>query len=512
MNTKWVYFGIIIVILVLAWFSVPQVWAQQSTRQQLKVLEAEGEFNCEIWQINDFLYKPVRINLSHQRVDNHQVSITTEGGGESFWDGSPETFQMVARDTDRYQAKIVLDYELKHEDPRQIFYQVFAKDNTLMMEGNWVHEGFTFCKIIQFFAQQAPEELTAEQIQQENNKFNADFREEQAQSNTTIETGILVFAIVLIIIGILVTVFFVIIIMSMNQMAGVSKRPAKKLNEMIDVVRNLADVMRLQTKYSMTEDKDMREKIVKMVDSKLGDLSIMFAGTKDKVNLKESFPSAESLVPEVGKPVSVVPPEKSETENAKQQKINEESYGEGYGTESLLKKGAQTKEEITLATLLDREDQEIKESLSDETDAETVEMSVKDIIPCDECGKDPDYVCEDCEKMFCKDHQNHKCKGAEKKSLGASSLISTITDKIVKSVFDKKDSIVTSDEKMQKLLDGGKSKEDVITLLVKEYMKIPYKEARKIYDDMGKEYEKGKTFPKAVRIQAMMERLVRSNR
>ena len=87
-----------------------------------------------------------------------------------------------------------------------------------------------------------------------------------------------------------------------------------------------------------------------------------------------------------------------------------------------------------------------------------------------------------------------------------------MTDKIIKSVFEKKDSIVTSDDEMQKLFDAGKSKDDVKNMLVKEYMKIPYKNARKIYDEMGEKYENHKTFPESVRVQAMMERLVKSDR
>ncbi len=195
MGTKLVYFGIIIMILVLAWFSVPHVWsaeAQQQTRRMLEILKQEGKENCEVFQINDFLYKPVRINLVHEPVTTHQVSITTEGGGEVFWDGSPETFQMVARDTDRYTAEIILDYDIKHEEPRQVYYQIISADRVLTMEGNWVHEGFTFCKIIDFFTDKAPTELTEEEIIDINNKFNADFRREQASTNTTIETGILV--------------------------------------------------------------------------------------------------------------------------------------------------------------------------------------------------------------------------------------------------------------------------------------------------------------------------------
>ena len=504
MNTKLVYFGIIVVILILAWFTIPQVWAQQSTRKMLQQLQAEGRSNCEVWQINNFLYKPVRINIVHQPVDKHIVSIKSEGGGEVFWDGSKESFQLVARDTDRYAAEIVLDYEVKHEAPRQVFYQVFAEGRNLVMEGNWVHEGFTFCKIIDFFIEEAPRELTPVEIQEINNQFNSEFRKEVASQNTTVETALLIDSIILIVVAILITVYFMIIIISQRAMAIVSRKPAKKLNQMIDAVRKLAEVMRLQSQYNMTTDKEMKEKLIKNVDDRLRDLAIMTAGTHQKIELVSSFPKPESLVIKGEKSLSTSPPVVDEI----QQKKNEDVYEQGYGTESLLQKGTQIKEEVTFAILSDTKSEVKPEQ---ETKQETIEVSIKDIKPCAYCKKPPDFFCEDCKQMFCKEHESHDCKGEEKKSLGKKDLISSITDKIVKSVMEKKDSITTNDDVMQKLFEDGKSKLDVKDLLIKEYMKIPYKEAREIYDDMFKKYNTKKTFPNSIRIEAMMERLLKSD-
>jgi len=257
---KVLVFLTLIGLLLSLFMIVPQANAQ-STRQLLQQLQSEGKSNCEVWFINDFLYKPVRINIVHQPVDNHQVSITSEGGGEAFWDGSKETFQLTAVDTDRYRVEVILDYEFKHEEPRQVFYQVFSQSRNLVMEGNWVHEGFNFCKIIDFWTEQAPEELSPEEIIEINNEFNADFRREVAKQNTTVETALLIVGITIVIIGIISTVYFMIIIISQRSMARISKKPAKKLNEMIDGVRKLADVLRLQTEYNMTTDKEMKEKL-----------------------------------------------------------------------------------------------------------------------------------------------------------------------------------------------------------------------------------------------------------
>ncbi len=505
MNTKLVYFGIIIMVLVLGWYSVPQVWGQQSTRQILQDLERQGITNCEVWQINEFLYKPVRIGLIHEAGDQ-TVSITSQDPESAVnWDGTKESFRMVTDSAGRHSVKIILDYDFKSEKPRQVYFQVFAQSNVLMMEGNWQHEGFTFCKIIDFWTVDAPTFLSAEEITEINNKFNSEFRAEVAEQNTTVENGLLIISITVAVVGILITLFFIVIIIAMRGMATVSKRPAKKLNEMIEKVRKLSDVLRLQTQYNMTTDKEMKENIVKMVDKKLEDLAIMSAGTNQKVQLESSFPKPESLVPnQTKKADSTIPPIEVETKfDAKQQKINEQAYEESLG----VFKHNIGKQEATFADVVEEIQEPEKESEED-----TIEFDIKDIKPCVYCKKAPDFYCQDCKGMFCKDHESHKCKDTEKKSLKKTDLISSLTEKIIKSVMDKKDSVVNSDEAIQKLLDDGKSKYDVKSKLINEFMKIPYEDARKIYDDLNKEFDKNKTFPKSLRIEALMERLVRSDK
>jgi len=495
--------GILIGLLIFPQFQEADA---QQTRQILQELESQGITNCEVWTINEFFYKPVRIGLIHERVDEHQVKITSQDPeSQVSWDGTKETFRLVTDSAGRHTVQVILDYEFKHEEPRQVYFQVFAESNVLMMEGNWLHEGFTFCKIIDFWTIDAPTFLTPEEITEINNKFNSEFRREVAEQNTTVESGLLIIAITVAVVGILITLFFIVIIISMRGMATVTKRPVKKLIEMIDKIRKLSDVLRLQTQYNMTTDKEMKENIVKIVDRKLEDLAIMSAGTNQKVQLESSFVKPESLVPNQSKKAdSIVPPVEVKTEfDEKQQKINEEAYEEALG----VQKHNIGKQEATFADITEEIEEPEKESEED-----TIEFDIKDIKPCVYCKKAPDFYCQDCKGMFCKDHESHKCKDTEKKSLSASDLISSLTEKIIKSVMDKKDSVVNSDEAIQKLLDDGKSKFDVKSKLINEFMKIPYKEAREIYDDLNKEFEKNKTFPKSLRIESLMERLVRSDK
>jgi len=224
----------------------------------------------------------------------------------------------------------------------------------------------------------------------------------------------------------------------------------------------------------------------------------MTVGTQQKMELQASFPKPESLVSKNESKVTPVIDEK-------QQKKNEEAYAEDYGVKTI----EMARPEVSFVDLIQDEDNQRKEIQSDKEE-KTDEVSIKNIKPCVYCGKEPDYICKDCNKMFCKEHESHKCKGKEKKSLGASDLISTLTQKIIKSVMEKKDSITNSDEEMDSLFSKGYTKSEIKNMLVKEYMKIPYKDARKIYDEIHKDYEKKKTFPISVRIEAMMERLVRS--
>jgi len=501
-------FAIVFLLSSLLW-TLPEVHAQQSTRQILKELESEGKTNCEVWQINDYLYKTVRITLVHDRITEHIVKVTSDDPESNVsWDGTKDSFRLVTDSSGRHRVEVILDYEFKHDEPRQVFFQVFAESNVLMMEGNWVHEGFTFCKIIDFWTVEAPHILTADEITEINNKFNADFRRESAEQNTTVENGLLVLSIVVVVLALLNTIYFLGLILTQRSLGKVADRPAKKFAQMTDKVRKLVDVLQLLMQHMLATDKEVKKEIVDKIDSKIRDIQIVAIGAKQKVEIRESFPEPNTLV--TPNNLSTSPPVKAETISAEQEKRNEEVYEEEYGV-----KKPDLKEEITFATLSDKEYDKRKESISHETDKQVesdqkyVEIKEEDVRPCVVCGKDPEYFCKACERMFCKDHEDHTCK---KKDGRAVSKINLIKDKIVDSFIERNDSITTSDEFLMKELDGGIKKDDIIKELIKEYMKIPFKEAKDKFVDMKKDYEKNKTFPKQIRNDAMLERLVRSDR
>ena len=258
---------------------LPKADAQIPTQQYVQRLEQEGKNNCEVFQINEFFYKPIRINMVHDRVKDHNVSIrSSDPASEVFWEGSFQTFQMVTDSTDRFDVEVILDYEQKHEEPRQIYYQIYAQDNVLMMEGNWSHEGFTFCKVFSFFANEQPYVPTFDDIQEQNNKFNADFRKEVASSNTSMQNGMITVSVVVLIVGIFTGLVFFLIIVSLKSMGRIGQKPVKKLDEMIGLVRSVSENLKLVSDHLLRTNANVKTEIVGEINNVLHDLSIVVSG------------------------------------------------------------------------------------------------------------------------------------------------------------------------------------------------------------------------------------------
>ncbi len=262
----------------------PNVFGQIPTQQYIQRLESEGKQNCEIFQINEFFYKPIRINMVHETVTDTEVSVKSgDPESEVFWEGSKQTFQLVTDSTDRYDVTVILDYEIKHDAPRQIFYQIYALDNQLMMEGNWVHEGFTFCKVFSFFAGEQPYVPTFDDIQEQNNKFNTEFRQESSLSLTTIQNGLITISVVVLIMGIFQGVTFFFIIISLKSMGRIGKKPVKKLDDMIGLVRTVSENLKLVSDRLLQSNTHAQKDIVEQVNRVLKDLSIVVMGLRGEL-------------------------------------------------------------------------------------------------------------------------------------------------------------------------------------------------------------------------------------
>lgn len=497
------YYVVVIVILSSSIiFIFPQANAQQSTRQMIQQLESEGKQNCEVWQINDFFYKPVRISITHETADPAQVKITSDDpASKVFWDGDRESFQLTTDSTDRHRVELIFNYAVKHDNPRQVYYQVFAQDRTLMMEGNWVHTGNSFCKVIEFWTQDPPHILTPVEIQEENNKFNSDFRKEVAEQSTTVQNGILILAIVIVITAILNTVYFISVILTQRNLGKVADRPAKKLNEMIEKLRKTNEAMELTTKNVLEKDDQFREQAIRKIDNSLKDLSIVVSNTQQRL---EMLASTQDQKPSPQIHDSTITPVKVDTSiDEQQEERNEEAYKIEYGLGGLKSQENQLQHKIHATAITDNE------KLAEQPQKEKVHEINFEEIKCSICKRQSEFFCDDCERMFCTRHQTHRCNDNRQKLLTKQNLLKVIKTRIIKSVIENKGTIFTDDELMMYHLDHGKTKNQIKEELVAGYRKIPFYDAKKIYDDMNKNYEKNKTFPKSIRLEAMLERLVK---
>jgi len=470
---------IIIVILTSVTIIIfPQADGQQSSRNILQDLQSQGKTNCMVWQINDFLYKPIRISLTHETVNEHQVKITSDDpASKVFWDGSKETFQLVTDSSDRHNVELILDYAVKHDQQRQVYYQVFAKDRTLMMEGNWVHKGDTFCIIMDFWTTEAPHILTAEEIQEQNNKFNSDFRAEVASQSTTTQNGLIILSIVVVVSSIMSVIFFISVILTQRNLGRVADKPVKKLNEVIEKLRKTTENTELATNSVLENDKQFREQSISKIDNALTDLSTVVLMAKQ--NLEITVKTHESRTD-------------TQMHDSTSTPVKVDIDLKTYGMES------QQQQKTPQVVPPTPSDSDIPKPTLPE-----MENYLNEVKVCSICQRQSEFFCSDCRQVYCIKHQRHRCKNSITKLLTKNDLIKNIKDRIIKSIIEKKQTIFTDDTMLMKELEV-----ELITV----YMKITYNDAKKIYEDMQKDFAKNKTFAKTIRIESMLQRLVKSVR
>jgi len=542
-------------------FLLPKADAQIPTQQYVQKLEAEGKNNCEVFQINEFFYKPIRINMVHDRVKDHQVSIrSTDPESEVFWEGSFQTFQMVTSSTDRFDIEVILDYEIKHKEPRQIYYQIYAMDNILMMEGNWVHEGFTFCKVFSFFAGEQPYIPTFDDIQEQNNKFNADFRKEVALSNTSMQNGMITVSIVVLIVGIFVGLVFFLIIVSLKSMGRIGKKPVKKLDEMIGLVRSVTENLKLVSDHLLRTNANTKTEIVGEINHVLKDLSIVVTGLRGdlvksghlkdvpETEVSKSSPAttktkAQTIV-EKSKIVDGVMENQNKPNTPEQEKTNEDSYEEGYGVKDNI-----IPREVTFAStdlmeddidkpsnpeepVVEKTKEVPKDKISDkpipkekidvdvpsksrkskaevEEEEKIISIDNAEIKPCATCGAKPDAICGQCDKQFCNKHTDHECSNEKKEETDPVFDVAKQGAKFLSKhlLSDKEKPNILDKGEVERRLEKGDDEQDVEDDIADEYFKTPRNDNLVTYGHLQKAERKIRSRANQIRVGAMLRTL-----
>jgi len=310
MNSKWVYFGIILVILVLAWYSVPFVWAQElrkNPEQLLRELRSQGLTNCEIMQIHQNFYLPIRIELTHDPVTEQLLETSSTDPESSLQLVKRNNFLSIATDSpDRHVIKVVLDYQTKHNDPRIVFYKLFSESNLLIQEGNWVHEGFQFCKVFDILIGDAPHILTADEIQDANNKANRENFDETIGLLESSQQWVILIGIIVVLNGLIqggVTWMFFLVRKKDNAR---SLSLMKKQNTLVTKTEQIAENMILQSQKREIDWHNYQERFMNMWNKAFMDLGIVKAIHDKETIIANTLPNPADLAitePEEEKPI-----------------------------------------------------------------------------------------------------------------------------------------------------------------------------------------------------------------
>lgn len=158
---------IVIYIVGSAWALSSVAFAQLSVEQLSSILEDREYDNCEFIVIAEGMYRPVRIEITYPSTD--QVIPNTRGllrdAGEFSANFGNTKYSFETNATENFEIDLRLIYDDFNEDqPRQVYYEFITQDSIRKVSGNWEIENNIFCKVINFWTDDAPEQRTEEEL------------------------------------------------------------------------------------------------------------------------------------------------------------------------------------------------------------------------------------------------------------------------------------------------------------------------------------------------------------
>lgn len=239
--------------------------AQLSIEGTLEDLADAGNPNCEVLQINEFLYAPVRLELEHEKATTKVPDIKArDPASEPQYEARPDAFIFETGNfTDSYEFEIIWDYDVPSEAPKQVFYRIFTAEDILTFEGNWVSTDNQFCRVFSFKVEAQPQFPTAEEI----NEANRDsFRE--ILGSIVVEVGSVGSVVIILFIISLSTATFVGIALIINwhnirKIKYSVSEPMKKYKEIAKRFTHLIENLQMLS-HGMAQDKTETMEMVKM--------------------------------------------------------------------------------------------------------------------------------------------------------------------------------------------------------------------------------------------------------
>lgn len=165
MNHKIVFFGIVVIVLILFLTVANQfVNAQMSLGSIQSATENEDTRNCEYISIQN-AYTPLRMYANFPTTPN--VSLVPHGENPQTQFQSTfgnDFFEFATNSTDIFTITFNADYEFEDTLPRNFFYEIFTKDNENRHVGSWQITDTSTCKVFELDARPPQHILTDEEI------------------------------------------------------------------------------------------------------------------------------------------------------------------------------------------------------------------------------------------------------------------------------------------------------------------------------------------------------------
>lgn len=342
--------------------------------------------------------------------------------------------------------------------------------------------------------------------------------------------------------SIMIGSFLLIAVMMYRKTATVANKPVKKLEEMINIHRNVNKNLQLVNDNNTRIMNELKENVLSGIRNSLEDLTIVARQTKDAVEASSAFPRPRSLVSTEKKTDAGAKSFSKPEPEHKTSKIKSR-FG---GFAKIIKKDSESKKfEDTLEKLQefkDRPEKEVDTSPIPITDPdkvlkeppytqedvksvlnplepngdveivnEKIEPSYNDegMVECDTCGDAMEEMlqCPHCTRVYCNQHyDDHKCLKdipSEPSSFDKEKLKKAGT--FFKEQFvEPKPPKLTDDASIIKSMEMGTSHAMILKQLEDEFMKSSRKQNEELYQKLNQEYANEPSMIVGMKLSAMV--------
>ena len=288
-----------ILIFLISTYGLQGASAQLSSDLMLEQMKRQGLENCELVELLDRMYVPVRIELFHEPVVNQIIETSSsDPASELFFEKSESRLGLITNSTDNFMIKVQLDYKTKEEKSRQVGYS-YQSENYMLERGNWNHEGIEFCKIFQVNTSVAPHIPTSAEILDIAGKITKEKFDSVSRQLSGITDMVFIFVLMILAFSGLVIILMITNIVARARDSRKANRLKNEQAEEYRIAKEKLDQAIALTNLLYNQGKNLNEKFDSEINELIGEIK------KEMSILRESINSSLITILHVKKQIEV---------------------------------------------------------------------------------------------------------------------------------------------------------------------------------------------------------------